>query len=234
MRQAGVMDVRGFAAAWRDAAIAGMDVAAPRWCVGCGAAPGTWCATCASWADSHDGVRAWLTSQVPCAATLPYQGPVRHAVSAVKDRYRYDGIPVLGELLARAVADVAAAPAVLVPVPSRAAATRRRGRFVMGDIAVRAAAALGPGWAMAPILRFAGPVAEQSSLTRAQRRANVASRVAISRRRRVPAANYVVVDDVVTSGASVSECVRALTTATVSDGRPYTATVAVATVSWVC
>lgn len=233
-RQSRMVNGNQLIAAWQHLAAAAIDVVAPRWCVGCGAEPGTWCAICAAWANSQQGVRAWLAPQVKCAAAVPYRGPVRRAVSVVKDRYRYDGIWVLGELLARAVTAVTASPAVLIPVPSRAAATRRRGRFVVGDVAAYAAAVLGPHWSVAPVLGFCGPVTDQSTLTRAQRSANVTSRVVVSGQVRGNLANYVVVDDVVTSGASVNECVRALTTSANTSGRPYTANVSVASVSWVC
>ncbi|WP_307874595.1 ComF family protein [Frankia nepalensis] len=143
-------------------------------------------------------------------------------------------------------------PVLLVPVPASAAAARRRGfdhvARLAGGAARLARAAGVPTW-VAPLLRTVRRTADQASLGASERTANVtgafaASPAAVGRLTRalagrpperartgVPtgvlpgAVDVVVVDDVVTTGATLAEAVRALRRA----GVPVLATAAVAT-----
>jgi predicted amidophosphoribosyltransferase len=120
----------------------------------------------------------------------------------------------------------AAAPAApdrtwwLVPAPSRASAARRRGGSHLLRLARATAEALarsGHPAGVAPALRFGAGVRDSVGLDRAARAANLAGRV----RFREPAAppvgaRVVLLDDVVTTGATAAACVRELRRA----GRP--------------
>ena len=102
----------------------------------------------------------------------------------------------------------------MVPVPSRRAAARGRGGQHMELLARRAAAALaeaGVAAAVAPALRMGAGVRDSVGLTAAARRANVAGRV-LARRAGLPPAGtpVVLVDDVVTTGATAAACATAL------------------------
>ncbi|NAZ77424.1 hypothetical protein GTQ99_18640 [Kineococcus sp. T13] len=99
----------------------------------------------------------------------------------------------------------------LVPVPARAASRRRRGGDLVADLAARAAAlarARGHEVRVARVLRVARPVADQTDLDAAGRRANLAGAFAV--RGPLPPGPCVVVDDVVTTTATAAEAVRAL------------------------
>jgi predicted amidophosphoribosyltransferase len=102
----------------------------------------------------------------------------------------------------------------LVPVPSRRAAAARRGGQHVELLAVRAAAALagaGVATAVAPALRVASGVRDSVGLGPAARQANLAGRVSARRAGLPPAGTPVVlVDDVVTTGATVAECTTEL------------------------
>ena len=97
-------------------------------------------------------------------------------------------------------------PPILVPIPSSRAAARQRG----GDHLMRLAAEVAPqhGLQVLPALRLAGRGRDSAGLPAAQRAANLAHRM-----RAVPAAAgrpVLIVDDIVTTGATVAEAARAL------------------------
>jgi predicted amidophosphoribosyltransferase len=102
----------------------------------------------------------------------------------------------------------------MVPVPSRPAAAGRRGGQHVQLLARRAAAALaraGVAAAVAPALRMGAGVRDSVGLAAAARRANLAGRV-LARRAGLPPAGtpVVLVDDVVTTGATAAACTSAL------------------------
>jgi predicted amidophosphoribosyltransferase len=97
----------------------------------------------------------------------------------------------------------------LVPVPSRRAAVRGRGHDHARRLA-RAASDWGPGSIRhAPVLRLQRSVADQSGLGVQGRAANMVGAMRAEQVRR-RSASVVVVDDIVTTGASLDEAGRAL------------------------
>lgn len=125
----------------------------------------------------------------------------------------------LGDLLAGAVGLVAPtgpappgpAPFLLVPVPSAPRAVRARAHDRAGRLAARAAADLrGRGWPVraVPLLRLTRTVADQAGLSTTERTANLAG--ALVAGRALDGRPVVLVDDVVTTGATLAEAVRAL------------------------
>jgi predicted amidophosphoribosyltransferase len=172
-----------------------------------------------------------------------YAGPVRPAVIAFKERGRSELARPLGVALALAVAAVVAgvpdgwaAPGAvaLVPVPSSAAALRTRGRDHVRELTAVAAAelrALGIAAQEARLLRRRGRLRDSAGLSAAQRRANLAGTFVADRR---PAggpagALLVLVDDVVTSGATLTEAAAVLAANGPADAPPVLAAVVAAT-----
>ena len=199
-----------------------LDLVLPQPCAGCGSS-GPWCADCAGVlaAAARTPVGPCRPSPVPAgfpyaAAAAAYAGPVRGALLAHKENGRLGLGRPLGELLAAAVRCLEPPPDVLlVPVPSSRAAVRARGHDHAVRLAAFAAAALRAAGGTARAQRLLVPVrplGDQSALGAQQRAANLAGAFGV--RGRLPVAGaIVIVDDVVTTGASLVEATRALTAA---------------------
>jgi predicted amidophosphoribosyltransferase len=187
------------------------DLVAGARCVGCGvAAPGL-CPACRARllllepAATVRGVPGFPAT----AATGPYEGALRAVVLAAKERGALGHLPLLGDLLALAVArrlaDAAEpGPLLLVPVPSSNAAVVERGLDFTGALARRAAGRLRGqqvGCRVASLVRPARALRDQAGLDRGGRLGNTAGAY------RCTAAagdRVLVVDDVVTTGATLA------------------------------
>jgi predicted amidophosphoribosyltransferase len=106
-------------------------------------------------------------------------------------------------------------PVALVPAPSARAATRRRGHDPMLRIARRAGVVLrraGCPCAVLSAVRHCRPVADQAGLGQGARIANLYQSMTVRRGAEVLLRGrcVVIVDDVVTTGATVGEVARAL------------------------
>ncbi|MEU7782690.1 hypothetical protein [Amycolatopsis sp. NPDC049159] len=108
----------------------------------------------------------------------------------------------------------------LVPAPSRPSASRVRGGphiERLANAAAEALAARGVEVAVAPALELAGSARDAVGLGRAERVANLAGRLRFREAGRPPPGYPVVVlDDVVTTGATAAACARALAAAGVT------------------
>jgi predicted amidophosphoribosyltransferase len=202
------------AAGWSRVGVGLADLVLGSRCAGCGRVAGVWCGVCQ--ASLGQPCVVTVVQDVPVAAAGRYQGPVGRALVDHKERGRLSLRRPLGRLLGGAVAALPGpVPDLLVPVPSRAGAVRQRGQ----DHALRLASAAAAGLTRsgrpvrpAAALRVARPVLDQASLTAADRRANRAGAFAVRARwlRRLGGLRVVVIDDVVTSGASLAAAVTAL------------------------
>jgi predicted amidophosphoribosyltransferase len=152
---------------------------------------------------------------LPMAAD-EYAGALRALVLAHKERRRLALAGPLGDVLAGVVSDLPALPPYrLVPVPSTRRVVRARGHDPLLRVARHAAAALRRAGRPATVARLLVPArrpADQAGLDRAARAANLAGALRCVRAASgAPAAgSLVVVDDVVTTGATLREAQRAL------------------------
>lgn len=217
---------------------AALDLVAPGRCAGCGRdGPNPLCEACARQLHNGDPVARWVETPagaVPAFAAARYDGCVRAALIAYKERGRRDVGAQLASALTRAAVTAAsggllASSTLLAPVPSNRDAVRERGYDAVSLLARRSARqlrAIGVDASVAPVLRHVRPVADQAGLSVPRRRQNMRGALDVSRayRGRLDGRAVVVVDDIVTTGSTAAEACRALT----ASGALVTAVVAVA------
>ena len=99
----------------------------------------------------------------------------------------------------------------LVPIPSSASSNRRRGRDFINEIAISVARDLGV--AVLPLLEHQRKIRDQSKLNVSNRHQNLAMALSIKPQFRgnYPGERVVILDDLVTTGATIGEANRALT-----------------------
>jgi predicted amidophosphoribosyltransferase len=153
-------------------------------------------------------------------STAAYAGAVRALIVGHKEHGQLGLARPLGAALARSVVAAAAdktvpTNVVLVPVPSSPVALRRRGHDPMLRVSRQAARWLRAHGVAATVLRGlrqARRTADQAGLGHAARAVNLAgamaARPALLQRTRGLSAPVVIVDDVVTTGATLAEAVR--------------------------
>lgn len=212
-----------------------LDLMLPLQCGGCGAPATGWCADCAAQLalapDEPRLVSPRLDPQVPVFALGRYAGARRQAIVAVKERGRTDLIVPLAAALADALHRLLCwqlidLPITIIPAPTRRSAARRRGGDPIGRIAA-AAAACHPGVTVAPALRMRALTRDSVGLGSGARERNIAGHVLLRRHRLHTGGgrgDVLVVDDVVTTGATLAESVRVLR----SGGVPVAAALVIA------
>ncbi|MEV6582529.1 ComF family protein [Streptomyces sp. NPDC051582] len=204
----------------------------PAACGGCGVARVLLCAGCA---QALSGAAAGRVGPSPRPAGLPavyaaaaYEGAVREVVLAHKERGALPLAGPLGAALAAAVRGAvgaggvaAGAELLLVPVPSARRQVRARGHDPARRIALAAAGRLrraGFRARVACVLRQVRPVADQAGLGARERRENLAGALGLRHGGavRFPVdARIVLVDDLITTGATLAEAARALRAASI-------------------
>jgi ComF family protein len=185
------------------------------------------CVACGGWARATEPICGPCRSQLrwlgpdPVAvgprlaawAPLAYAGPAQSAVTALKFR---GAVRVADAMAAQVCAnappgwlDVAA----LVPAPLHPARRRKRGFNQAERLAT--AIARRTGIPLADCLARAGPRATQMGRTRKQRLAGIHG--AITTSRSPPPGRLLLVDDVMTTGATLAACAQALRAAGATD-----------------
>ena len=210
----------------------GRELATLAWpvaCAGCGAPDVVMCGTCLRPLRAgarHAAVAAWPDGPGVWAATA-YRGVPARLVVAWKDRGRHDLTAAFGSALAGPLTACVLAAGVdtdrllLVPVPTARRNRRRRGSDLVRDLATSASRhARGGRWPgappeVAPALRHVRRVRDQSQLGAEARRLNLHDAFAVRRKwaTRVNGQAVIIVDDIVTTGATVAEAARALSAA---------------------
>jgi ComF family protein len=161
-----------------------------------------------------------------------YEGGLRELIHLLKYEQVRPAAGVLGRMLGEAVARVAPlldqALPLVIPVPLHAAKLRQRG-FNQSELIARAAlkspALTMVSWPLhTSVLERSRPTESQTGLTRHQRRENIRGAFRVRDVEIVAGRTILLVDDVFTTGTTVSECARVLRKAGVT--QVWVATVA--------
>jgi ComF family protein len=221
--------------AWRQATRMALDIALPTLCVACREpvdGEGV-CANC--WAklsfiapplcprlgipfvyDPGPGLLSMEAISDPPAygrarAAVRYDEVARTLVHALKYQDRTDLAPAMGRWMARAGHELIEQTDALIPVPLH----WRRGwsrRYNQSGALARVIERQTGVRLLSEVLRRVRPTLQQIGLSRAQRASNVqgAFKVAAERQSEIQGRRVVLIDDVLTSGATVDACARAL------------------------
>jgi ComF family protein len=143
-------------------------------------------------------------------AAARYSSTMRELVQSFKYRDRHEGLPLFARWLLKAGAELLADADLIVPVPLYRSRLWWR-RFNQSAMLAHAVARLSGTGVDCFVLRRVQRMASQVGLTADQRRRNVAGafKVSPTRAARVKGKKVVVVDDVITTGAT-AEAARAL------------------------
>ncbi|WHU49884.1 ComF family protein [Gordonia sp. L191] len=196
--------------------VEGADLVLPRTCGGCGRPGRDWCPDCAAKvADAPLELHPRVAIGLPVWSVGRYRGPLRASIIAMKEHGRRDLVTPLGRALADTVITLArwgelpdAARLHLIPAPTRPLAARRRGGDPVTAVAGVAAAHLGPRTRVRPLLTTAMTTRDSSGLDARERRANLRGSIRLRADAHCPAGAAILVDDVLTTGATAAESVR--------------------------
>jgi ComF family protein len=158
-----------------------------------------------------------------------YEGGLRDLIHLLKYERVRPAAAVLGRMISECLVDLAPQfgeePPLVVPVPLHDTKLRQRG-FNQSELVVRAALKVSPFAAElnTSALVRKRPTESQTGLTRYQRRLNIRGAFAVVAPNQVTSRDIVLVDDVFTTGTTVSECATVLRRA--GANRVFVATVA--------
>ena len=206
-----------------------LDLLVPAHCVGCDHPHTQLCPDCRELLEGAEPTPARPSAAPPglpeVFAATPYAGAVRQILLAHKERGALRLARPLGTALAATVrcavpagAASRAQPLLLVPMPSARATVRARGHDPTLRLARAAAAALrgaGVPSRLLPALRQSRRVADQAGLGAAERQRNLRGALSVPphRRTHLGRGRIILVDDLVTTGATLTEGARALSEA---------------------
>lgn len=202
------------------------DFLLPPICLGCAAAGSIWCYRCAN-QIAHSPFEVFAKDGLPIRSIAKYQGPTTRLVNAAKERASIDAVKIIATGLAEVVRTFASEGAGelgwgqaigVCPIPASKLATKRRGFEPLRQIAVEVVARLGKAFTVCDQLANVRERVEQSGLSIAERAANAGGsfiwREPTVRARSADKSSklsaVVIIDDVVTTGATLQAAAQAL------------------------
>lgn len=195
---------------WRHLLPRVLDLLAPRSCVACdgGVEPGgVFCTACGAH-PLRAPPRALLVDCVPALAAAPHAAPLSDAVH----RFKYGGRPDLAEQLSElavpALQGFEPGPdTVLVPVPLHPRRLAERGYNQSALLARQLSRRLGLRFAPLALARIK-PTVRQVGQSRDERWSNMSDAFVVRKPQALDGYGVVLVDDVLTTGATATACIR--------------------------
>jgi predicted amidophosphoribosyltransferase len=199
--------------------IAVADLFLGRTCSGCTATGSLLCSACETALTPAPEVHEYLIHSglhwLPAAYSGTYRGVLRRVLYTYKDHHIPELATQLSPLLSAAISAVrehasTGAPIRVVPVPSRTAAIRRRGFDPVGHL-LRTMEKQEPGscGVIAPWLRDLRGRGASKRLDRSSRLDSAIAAFGVHRDL-IPGTEVIVVDDIITTGSTISEAARTL------------------------
>jgi competence protein ComFC len=170
---------------------------APPWCLRCGVPSALGSCQCEKMSTALSVTRS----------VGPFEGWLKNAILHCKYQGEWARAEPLADALAGAVADIASCDAV-VPVPLHPARFRQRG-FNQSQLLARQLTRLSGIHIMEPLARSRHTSA-QATLPAESRLSNVAGAFALTRGANVEGLSLLLIDDVITTGATLVTCAEVL------------------------
>lgn len=186
----------------RDALLDALAILVPVDCAGCGAPDRGLCPACRLALAPHPAVRV-LPDGTPVTWSLAYDGAVRETILAFKEKHRTDVARFLAPALTAALGAAVSSQVRLATMPVSRDSYRRRGYDPVRTVLRSAGVPVPPA-----VLRNVVQRGEQKRLGVAARAENLAGTMRAMGD--IRGRGYVLVDDVMTTGATLMEAAWAL------------------------
>jgi ComF family protein len=188
-----------------------LDLVYPKKCPGCHIPSINICVDCKSLWQGPPVTIVLNQNKVPVISVAQYRNEVRSVLLAYKENGERESGKVLTEALIRARLEIVRdSICTLVPIPSNPKSIRRRGRDFMMELCTQVS--IQSGDKVLPIFRVDRDVEDQSKLNEKQRSQNLIGAFGcISKNLHLAVTSPIIlVDDLLTTGATLREAVRAL------------------------
>jgi len=188
-----------------------LDLVYPKKCPGCHLPSLEICESCKSFWQSPPATIVLKQSKVSVLSIAQYRNEVRSVLLAYKENGEREAGKVLIEALLKSRLGMGTdLTCTLVPIPSNPKSIRRRGRDFMMDLCTQVA--FQSGDKVLPILKVNRDVKDQSKLDEKQRSQNLIGAFDCDSKNLhlTRTSHLILVDDLLTTGATLREAVRAL------------------------
>jgi ComF family protein len=188
-----------------------VDLVYPKKCPGCHLPSEGICEFCKSFWQGPPITILLNQNKLSVISVARYRSEVRSVLLAYKENGEREAGKVLAEALLKARLEIVRdSICTLVPIPSNPKSIRRRGRDFMMDLCTQVS--IQSGDKVLPILRVNRDVEDQSKLNEKQRSQNLIGAFGcISKNLHLAVTSPIIlVDDLLTTGATLREAVRAL------------------------
>jgi predicted amidophosphoribosyltransferase len=187
-----------------------LELVFPTRCLGCGVLGAQLCSDCANDLQIYDFKSS--LGVVPVFSSIRYGPKARHILLAAKE----DGVRKADDLLVaalrnslRSAVQTTGIRPALIPIPHSSQAIRKRGRDFVAEIAGRVSEI--EAIPLRQIIRHNRKVHDQASMNASSRIGNLSGAMSVIRNCGRPCEVFLI-DDLMTTGATLSEAVRVLKT----------------------